>query len=65
MDNKHYNIASVLYSQYLSNKSDLELINKAYKEIGKAISLYPNCAKYIQLSKLIQYELEKCKKVSK
>lgn len=45
MDNKHYNIASVLYSQYLSNKSDLELINKAYKEIGKAISLYPNCAK--------------------
>lgn len=29
MDNKYYNLASILYSQYLSNKSDLALINKA------------------------------------
>lgn len=50
MDNKYYNLASILYFQYLSNKSDLALINKACREIGKAISLYPNCVKYIQLN---------------
>lgn len=59
MDNKYYNLASILYSQYLSNKSDLALINKACREIGKAISLDPNCVKYIQLNELIQNVIRK------
>ena len=59
MDNKYYNLASILYSQYLSNKSDLALINNACREFGKAISLYPNCVKYIQLNELIQNVIRK------
>lgn len=59
MDNKYYNLASVLYSQYLSNKSNTNLIRQAAEEINNAISLCPTCKKSIDLRDRIQYELKK------
>jgi hypothetical protein len=59
MDNKHYNLAAVLYSRYISNKSNTKLIRQAAEEINSVISLCPTCKKSIDLRDRIQYELKK------